>query len=375
MERNNLGNRLRLNQACTDQNTPQYTWLNPDKIQNNVWVESKHSILYCDIPKVGSTFWTRALTVLASDRNFTSPFQLKRGNLIQFVDFKKSLNEEMLRDFLDGVNSFMFVRDPYSRLFSGYEHKLYYPNLIFWSSYGVPIVKSVRKNPSNESLQYGHDVKFSEFVSYILKQKENKEKINVHFKPMNERCDPCRLPYDYIGHLETFKQDAEYLFDKWKQTFSDIDLHFDNFEKETVLDTAQSLIGRLFKSWDEIKNSINYPFYNLVLRVWSDLQIRGYLSKDIPLPFKPEDVNHLTPQRMLQAVSDALQIKVNHTAVKLQRREALRQIFETVPLEDMERLRNFVLKDCQLFGYDDRPPLLFDRNHNGSAEYQYMKGI
>ena len=193
---------------------------------------------------------------------------------------------------------------------------------------------------------------------------------------MNEKCDPCRLPYDFIGHLETFKQDAEYLLEMWRDKYSDFNIHLDDFEKETVLDTAKTLLTQLFKSYSVIrKKDFKYPFYNLILRVWSDLHIRGYLSKDIPLPYDKNDVENLTMEKLLEAVSKALEIKVNQTAVKLQRQESLQQAYSTVSLKDMERLRKYVLKDCQLFSYDERPELLFDRTNMLKNDHFYLAGI
>ena len=166
IERNNMEYRLKLNKACTDQGTPQHTMLDPDRIQDTVWIENKHSIIFCGIPKVGSTFWKRTLTILAASNESKSPFDLTIRNvkLNHFIDFKYSMDKKALEDFLKGVSSFLFVRDPYSRLFSGYEHKLYNPNLNFWKSYGIPIVRAIRNNPSKESLKFGHDVTFAEFV-------------------------------------------------------------------------------------------------------------------------------------------------------------------------------------------------------------------
>ncbi|XP_060588101.1 carbohydrate sulfotransferase 11-like [Ruditapes philippinarum] len=292
-----------------------------------------------------------------------------------FSDLKRDMIDQTMDNFLKNVTSFMFVRDPYGRLFSGYEHKLYNPNLSFWKSYGMKIVRSLRTNPSNMSLKFGHDVTFAEFVKYVLLQKDNNQVINRHFTPMHQKCDPCKFPYDYIGHLETFKDDTEYLFNKWRRKFPDFNIHFNNFEKETVLDTAGSLIRRLFNTYNKIKSEFEYPLYNLVLRVWSDLQIRGYLSKDISLPFEKQDMETITAESMLKAVSDALKIQVNHTAVKLQRQESLQQAYSTVSPEDMERLHEYVLKDCQLFGYDDRPKLLYETGELLESKHTYLAGI
>ena len=373
----NFQNKLRLQNACKDQGKSHVKDFNHTKVPEFLWASRKYSILYCAIPKVASTFWRRVISILSVDDSANSPFELTRSNLKleTFSDLRVSMRGQSINKFLKNVSSFMFVRDPYSRLFSGYEHKLYNPNLSFWTSYGMKIVRALRKSPSEESLKFGHDVTFEEFVRYILSQKDNNETINRHFTPMYQKCDPCSFPYDYIGHLETFKKDTEYLFDQWRRKSPDFNIHFNDFEKETVLDTAGSLISRLFNTYDTIKRDFKYPLYNLVLRVWSDLQIRGYLSKDIPLPFVEHDMENITADSMLKAVSDALKIQVNHTAVKLQRQESLQQAYSTVSPEDMERLHEYVLKDCQLFGYDDRPNILFERENFLESKHLYLAGI
>jgi hypothetical protein len=369
--------RLQLNKACTDLGTPQYTKLDPNNIQDTVWVEKTHKVLFCGIPKVGSTFWKRTLTVLASGGKVASPFELRLSHvkLQHFDEFKSNLRTGQMESFLSGVQSFIFVRDPYSRLFSGYEHKLYNVNTAFWYSYGTDIVRTFRKNPSKQSLQFGHDITFNEFVKYILKQYEDRQPIDAHFSPMYEKCDPCGLPYDFIGHLETFKQDSEFLVNKWKEEFYDFTLEFGDFEQETALDTATALAGRLFSTWNKIKSELDYPLYNLVLRLWCDLQLRGYLSKDIHFPFKQTETDSLSQENVLNAIRVALHINVNKTAVKLQRNEALVQAYRTISLEDMERLRKYVAKDCQLFGYDDKPDALFNRTIPDKSSHLYLNGI
>ena len=373
VENANFEHKLKIAKACIEQGTPQPTKLS--YVPDFIWVEKKHSVLYCAIPKVASTFWRRTVTIMGSDENINSPFETWKTSLKNLGNLKSEMSETGLNDFLQGASSFLFVRDPYGRLFSGYEHKLYNPNLSFWRSYGMKIAKIIRPNPSNESLRFGHDITFAEFVKYILFQKDRNIQINRHFTPMYQKCDPCRVPYDYVGHLETFRQDVEYLFDQWRSKFPDFHIHFNDFEKETVLDTAESLITKLFSAYNKLKANFKYPFYNLVLRVWSDLQIRGYLSKTIPLPFTEQAVETLTADRMLKAVSDALEIKVNQTAVKLQRQEALQQAYSTVSLEDMERLHQYVLMDCRLFGYDDRPKLLYERKTLLESKHIYLAGI
>lgn len=64
---------------------------------NNLLFDRKHQIYYCPITKVGSTFWKRVLTVMASQGRLKSPFEISLGE----VKFSKSvkLSKREYRNF------------------------------------------------------------------------------------------------------------------------------------------------------------------------------------------------------------------------------------------------------------------------------------
>ena len=104
----------------------------------------------------------------------------------------------------------MIVRDPLQRLLSTFKER-YIP--------GAPrrhvnssrftrhrIVSHLRPNDLNpEEEEYGdYDVSFSEFIQYFSGDVPRHPPCR-----QNERiCHPCVINYDFIGHLETLKEDG-----------------------------------------------------------------------------------------------------------------------------------------------------------------------
>jgi len=54
---------------------------------------------------------------------------------------------------------------------------------------------------------------FSEFVTYLTDPRTSRP-FNRHWMPFHEMCRPCQVRYDFIGHLETLSQDADYVLNK-----------------------------------------------------------------------------------------------------------------------------------------------------------------
>ena len=104
--------------------------------------------------------------------------------------------------------------------------------------------------------------------------------------------------------------------------------------------------------------------------------IRGYISKYIPFPYTNyEHVDDVTSEEYLVQIKQGLDATTDRAAAKAQREEALIHAYRGVPMEDMERLRQFVLQDCQLFGFDDRPSILFDRSSPKDEHFIYLDGV
>lgn len=245
---------------------------------------------------------------------------------------------------------------------------MYTPSLFYWKHIGRNVVHLVRNDSAMVYRNYGFDVTFLEMIKYLLSLYKSRKDIDGHFKPMTDQCNPCTMRFQYIGKLETFREDSMYLISKWQSQFKDVKLQFDNFERETILDSARGKIDTLFKI-KKVLREIKFPFSKLILRTWRDLQFRGYLSKHVKFPFKDTDADRIAKEDIKEAIKTALEIPVNKTEVRQQREEALIQAYRQVPIDDMEELRLFLLKYCLLFGYDDRPSKLFDRSKSLKSDF------
>jgi len=59
---------------------------------------------------------------------------------------------------------------------------------------------------------YGDDVRFEEFVQYVLQEaRRGPYQLDHHWRPQYQLCRPCHLNYDFVGHYETLGPDAAHV--------------------------------------------------------------------------------------------------------------------------------------------------------------------
>ncbi|XP_052783275.1 carbohydrate sulfotransferase 8-like [Mya arenaria] len=182
------------------------------------WFDKHHRILFCGIAKVSSSFWKQVLTVLGKSETYSSPFEVKGARsvgVLSRIQQYTELNDMDNASEFNLTTAFMFVRNPYARLYSGYVDKLYTPIPGMFQVIGREAALTVRN--CSKDFEYAYDITFREFVQYILQLYKDNKYIDGHFKPMTEKCDACAIPYTFIGHLETLEDDAKYLMSKWRQ--------------------------------------------------------------------------------------------------------------------------------------------------------------
>ena len=186
-----------------------------------------------------------------------------------------------------------------------------------------------------------------------------------------------RLNYDYIGKMETFADDAHCILnvlnaeDKNSKRSPLVEL-----SSESAVAVVESNTRLPFHNIEKTKG-INYSKYKLFLRTWREFQIRGLLSKKIKMPLTETQVSKINRLEFISLMTTTLQQPMNQTEVKSPRKEALVQAYKTVPRADLEELRKFVEQDCLLFGYDSRPPWLFDNLHilDVDTSFNYFDAI
>nr|XP_036879902.1 carbohydrate sulfotransferase 13 [Manis javanica] len=171
-------------------------------------------LLYCYVPKVACTNWKRVLLALsghASGDPQAIPAHEAHvpGRLRSLADFSPAEINRRLRAYL----AFLFVRQPFERLASAYRNKFARPySAAFQRRYGTRIVRRLRPRPHPDALARGHDVRFAEFLSYLLDPRTRREEpFNEHWERAHALCHPCRLRYDVVGKFETLAQDAAFV--------------------------------------------------------------------------------------------------------------------------------------------------------------------
>ncbi|XP_068107774.1 carbohydrate sulfotransferase 14 [Hyperolius riggenbachi] len=189
---------------CSQKNVARSLWELPPSQRRtalkHIIVNDKYKFLYCYVPKVACSNWKRLLKVL--DGHLESvDVKLKMDHKSDLV-FLSDLSVEQINQRLKNYFKFMFVRDPMERLLSAYRNK-FGEIKEYQQRYGLEIVKRYRKNPE---MSKGDDVTFSEFLQYLLD--EDVEKMNEHWMPIYNLCQPCAVHYDFIGSYERLQEDA-----------------------------------------------------------------------------------------------------------------------------------------------------------------------
>ena len=290
------------------------------------------SVGFCGIEKTASTTWKNIFHAMRKRME-------KRG--IKGVEHTDEISKDV---------PFFFVREPYSRLLSAYVDKFFTPNSYFFE-YGQHIVKKFRQKPSQLSLRCGHDTTFSEFIKYFINAQMTGERKEGHFFPSHEHCGVCRIPYKYIGHLDTISQDMPYILNRMKYPLNMSNKRFEN-------ETLGNGIGLV---WDAMENRFAgcLTMEEAFRRLWKKWQIRGVLSKLQPFPLTASQLVNMSRAGWLRVAASSFARSGGKRDREFQKTEALREAFASVPLEDRLRVRDLLFLDFRLFGFASMPGEVF----------------
>ncbi|XP_045194478.2 uncharacterized protein LOC123550104 [Mercenaria mercenaria] len=320
------------------------------------------TLYYCDIPKCGSAFM---------DHFLSGTFQCNG-----LCDEISITSNELRLPMIGTSYSFMFVREPYARLFSAYENKLFLPNK-HWTIIGTDVIKKVRPRASFVSKILGHDVTFLELVKYVLNLYERGIRLNDHLAPMHLHCKTCEIRFNFIGRLESMSSDLVDLLEDWK-TKGIVSKNISSakeIEANMVYKRSFGPYKHMFtilKQYGEVLSR-----YKAFQRAWSSYQIRGLILKKYNMPFAENDVVNVNYIQFGDEIKKALDASMGHKdELNAQREEAFIQAYSSVPMHLMLKLKEFMKPDCLLFGYDDMPELLFNRTSlPNSDRFDYFKWL
>ncbi|XP_062608336.1 carbohydrate sulfotransferase 11-like [Saccostrea cucullata] len=323
-------------------NEPLYT------MKSHFKMSTSHHILYCSVEKAGSTFWKRVLQMLDST-NIDSPFQILP---LHVNDRGQSFYEHRVYNVLAALRTnfvFMFARNPFNRLLSGYLDKVYTANPFYWNLFGEQIRHHKRNSMSCHS-----NITFQEIVEYVIKA-EGKfiKKRDPHFMAMFDKCKPCQIPYDFIGKMETFESDVQFLMKTWNiSKFRGIAMK-QNVVDDIFLDVATSLEDRR----QLILKCIS--LHEAYRRSWKHMQIKGLISDKQTYPFNEIESANITPIRLIKVMKLA---HLNSDPKELMRQKAkyFNNIYRTVPQKTLRMLTEALRPDFHIFDYNPFPKAIFN---------------
>ncbi|XP_048238403.1 carbohydrate sulfotransferase 11-like [Haliotis rufescens] len=341
--------------------------------KNNMWMLQEPPLFFCPSYKTGTTFWGKTMDVLRrKDPNICSPFQVFDNYELQKQYLWSSemlMNASKYKDInkiLEEPLKFLFVRNPFHRVFSVYVDKLLAPNPFFWD-FGAVAKYKFREGYARGSAQFpgdptcGHDITFDEFIKMVLIYRKDR-----HLKPISTLCEVCQVRYDIVGKVETFEQDVRYILQKTGSLGNAI--QFKDFQIETAVDTILYQVQRAFMLHEEWRRCLTK--HTGMKRLWRQLQISGLIDKHDGYYLTSSESEKVAVAEYINMALEAFQRSSHHA--KENKHEAYLQAYSQLSIENLDHLRMVYLNDIKLFGYDDRPRELFEQNRSDKYNFDFF---
>jgi hypothetical protein len=168
----------------------------PKEIDNRFFVDIENKFIFAEVPKVGIS--TTKKTLVEAITNSTVDYNVhdREKFILKSPDFYQLTEEEFDRYF-----KFSFVRDPYTRILSGYIDKVL-------NNPGIELKQILRF----ANLPLNHELTFLEFLK-ILEVMDYRQ-IDSHFRPQHIILCISVVKYDFIGRFEYFEDDLNYVIKK-----------------------------------------------------------------------------------------------------------------------------------------------------------------
>lgn len=174
-------------------------------------IDDKNKFIYCTVPKVATTPLKMTLMRLRNDSGLKITGATAHNP--KYWRHMSEYNEKELSPRLATYFKFLFVREPFHRLLSGYKDKFFGPRRFYTNGFRAMIVKAFRPQESQAISTKTNDVTFTEFLEYIVSY-SNAWSHNAHWRQVEHICFPCAFEFDLIGHFETLEEDVAYFLKK-----------------------------------------------------------------------------------------------------------------------------------------------------------------
>eukprot|EP00117_Sycon_ciliatum_P049904 scpid81430/ scgid6136/ Carbohydrate sulfotransferase 14; Dermatan 4-sulfotransferase 1 len=184
--------------------------------------DDKHKIVFCSVPKSGSSSWKRVMLSLGTDgkvpsAHFKNLSSMATGATLRYMH-NLPLDKAMRR--LQSYFKFMFVRHPADRIAAVYSHKFtnFPESRPFKTKFG-PVIQQLWKSGKFQDAEEWHltkdpefehqNISFAAFVRYLIHARV--DRMNEHWMPAYQLCQPCTVGYDFVGRFEDLPESANAL--------------------------------------------------------------------------------------------------------------------------------------------------------------------
>ncbi|XP_025865948.1 carbohydrate sulfotransferase 8 [Vulpes vulpes] len=226
---------------------------------SRIFVEDRHRVLYCEVPKAGCSNWKRVLMVLAGLASSTADIQ---HNTVHYGSALKRLDTFDRQGILHRLSTYtkmLFVREPFERLVSAFRDKFEHPNSYYHPVFGKAILARYRANASREALRTGSGVRFPEFVQYLL-DVHRPVGMDIHWDHVSRLCSPCLIDYDFVGKFESMEDDANFFLSLIRAPRNLTFPRFKDRHSQEARTTAQ-IARRYFTQLSALQRQRTYDFY------------------------------------------------------------------------------------------------------------------
>uniref|UniRef100_A0A452RQS0 Carbohydrate sulfotransferase n=1 Tax=Ursus americanus TaxID=9643 RepID=A0A452RQS0_URSAM len=226
---------------------------------SRIFVEDRHRVLYCEVPKAGCSNWKRVLMVLAGLASSTAEIQ---HNTVHYGSALKRLDTFDRQGILHRLSTYtkmLFVREPFERLVSAFRDKFEHPNSYYHPVFGKAILARYRANASREALRTGSGVRFPEFVQYLL-DVHRPVGMDIHWDHVSRLCSPCLIDYDFVGKFESMEDDANFFLSLIRAPRNLTFPRFKDRHSQEARTTAQ-IAHQYFTQLSALQRQRTYDFY------------------------------------------------------------------------------------------------------------------
>ena len=199
-------------------------------------VDTKHNLLYCDLPQAGSSTWEKLMMELQLGNEYGLKTNHIHHTVMDQNRFLYSFHpDEQIRRLSEDYK-FMFVRHPFERLLSAYYHEISHIDQRnfeedIWGRihrgnryevhYGQSAYQSLDLS-KYKTLNRALDIAgFHQFIHYLIARGPGGDHMGRtwetrqrHWRRYIDVCKVCSIKWDFIGKMEHFNQDHNYMMDQ-----------------------------------------------------------------------------------------------------------------------------------------------------------------